>query len=324
MTNYQWQKAPTNQWQQTQAKLNAHFLQQSAWGKFQHIQGKQVFYANGSNWSWLAILEPARFGSRLYCPYGPTAKNTAALKIALEALISCAKQNNAMHVRIEPQGPFNDSTLLKMGLRAAHRTIQPRYTFIKDLTKSEDALMSEMTSTNRNLWRTASNKGITFKHSTNPNDINVFLQMMHEVAARNDITIHKDNYYKTMAQTLMPLGAMQIFIADVQGKPAASSLVFEDSTTRYYAHAASHAQYRKLTPGTPLVSYMIFDAKNAGKKTFDFYGIAPPNQPNHRWAGFTKFKKSFGGQEIDQHGTWEIGVKKVPYEAYRLLARLVR
>lgn len=314
---------PTD-WQAIQNKLGAHFLQQSAWGEFQHSLGRKVFYAHDKNWSWMAILEHAKFGTRLYCPFGPTASSISALKCALKALKACAKQQNAMYVRIEPQGPFSDSTLRKIGLLPAHRTIQPRYTFVKNLNQTDDELLSEMTATNRNLWRTAGKKGISFKQSTSPSDVKIFLNMMHEVAGRNDITIHADNYYKTMCQTLMPLGALKMFIAEVNGKPAASSLIFEDESTRYYAHAASHAEYKKITPGTPLVSYMIFDAKKLSKKAFDFYGIAPPNQPNHRWMGFTKFKKSFGGTEVDRHGTWETGVKPISYKAYRVLAKLAK
>jgi lipid II:glycine glycyltransferase (peptidoglycan interpeptide bridge formation enzyme) len=46
--------------------------------------------------------------------------------------------------------------------------------------------------------------------------------------------------------------------------------------------------------------------------------VAPEDQPNHKWAGFTAFKKSFGGREVTYPGTWDLPVKKVRYGAYQL------
>jgi lipid II:glycine glycyltransferase (peptidoglycan interpeptide bridge formation enzyme) len=316
-----WHTTSTDEWRAFQAAHQAHFLQSEAWAAFQSALDRRIFFANGKGWSWLAILEPSRFGMRLYCPYGPTAKNAKALEQAIVALKDCAAAQNALFIRVEPQGPFDDNAFRSLGLRPAHRNIQPRYTLIKQLDKPEDELLAEMTATNRNLHRTAANKGLAFQSSSDPQDVSIFLAMMHEVAGRNNITIHRDDYYKTMAQTLMPLDALRLFIANLHHKPVAASLVFDNKHTRYYAHAASHAEARKLHPGTPLVSHMIFDAKKSGKQAFDFYGIAPPDQPNHPWAGFTKFKQSFGGEVVDRHGTWELSVKKIPYTLYRLLAK---
>lgn len=204
------------------------------------------------------------------------------------------------------------------GLKPAHCTIQPRFTFVKDLTKTDDECLAEMSTTPRGLYRTAYKKGITFHESNHPDDISSFLRFMHEVAHRNSITIHPDRYYQLMAQTLMPLGALKLYIARYAGEPVATNLIFNSPSTRYNAHAAASVSARKLSPGTPLLAHIIFDAKAAGKTSFDFFGVAPPNVTNHRWAGFTKFKRSFGGKIVDMNGTWEVGVKKFRYAVYRL------
>ncbi len=303
--------------------LSAHFLQQRAWAAFQSALGKQIFYASGKNWSWMAVLEANRFGSRLYTPYGPTASSPESLKKALQVLIGCAEDQGVDFVRVEPQAPSAKKTLKLLRAKRSHRDIQPRHTLIKDLDRSDDELFSEMMSTNRRLYRRAATEGFTFKSSRNPADFSLFLDMIHQTAKRTGIQPHTDEYFTAMAATLLPLGAARFFIARHDGKPVATSLVFEDARTRYYAHAASSESARKLQPNVYLVGHLIFDAKATGKKRFDYFGVAPPNAPkSHAWAGFTQFKRSFGGQYVEYSGTWELPIKKARYHAYRLLTHI--
>ena len=310
---------PDASWDDQQTALGAHMLQTSAWAAFQKALGKRIFYSRGAGWSWLAVLERNRFGTRLYCPYGPTAHSVAALRAALESLATCATKHNAHFVRIEPTGPIQATDLRALGLHKSPRDINPRHTWTKDLRKSQDELLAEMSATNRNLYRTASKKGLSFRHSTQPADIKILLEMIHEVAARAGIQPHPDAYYIAMAKTLMPRGSATLFIAEHEGKAVSASLALDSPATRYYAHAGARDQARKLHPGTPLLAHMIFDAKAAGKQTFDFFGIAPPDQPNHAWRGFTAFKQSFGGHDVEFAGTWELPIKKAHYHVYKTL-----
>jgi len=315
--------APTADWDNAQAKLGAHFLQGSHWARFQVSLGKLAYYASGDGWSWVAFVEKSHIGVRLYCPYGPTLANPKALQPALRSLVACARAHRAMFIRIEPQGPVTSNALHSAGLRKTSRDIQPHYTWVKDLDASEENLIADMTATNRNLYRTANTKGLSFRSSNNPADIQHFLRLMHEVAQHNRIIVHSDNYFTTMAEILLPAGAGALYFAEHEKKIIAASFVFDSPTTRYYAHAGSQFDMRKLHPGSPLVSRMIVDAKQKGLRHFDFCGIAPPDQPNHPWTGITTFKQSFGGRAVDMHGTWELPIRSLSYRTYTALRKLV-
>ncbi|HSN36874.1 MAG TPA: peptidoglycan bridge formation glycyltransferase FemA/FemB family protein, partial [Arthrobacter sp.] len=88
--------------------------------------------------------------------------------------------------------------------------------------------------------------------------------------------------------------------------------------TRTYAHAALDDAHRKLSAGIPLLVTLMADARDKGLKHVDLWGVAPADQPDHKWAGFTAFKKSFGGREVAYPGTWDLPVRTVHYNAYQL------
>lgn len=307
---------PEAPWDTQLFAAGGDFLQSSHWAAFQVALEKKVFFAQGAGWQCLAILERARTGKRLYCPYGPLAENKKALTAALEALTQLAREQGALFVRMEPMAPLRRAQLADYHLRPALKDIQPALTWVQDLTKTKEELLAAFTATNRNLYNNFVTKGLSFHASTDPKDVTVFLRMIHDVAAHTGMKPHTDHYYRVMTQTLLPRRAGMLYIAKHSGKPVAAAITFDSPTTRYYAHAGSLLAERKLHAGAPLVATMLFDAKQNGQKHFDFVGVAPADQPEHRLAGITKFKQSFGGAYKAHLGTWELPTHPL-YRLYR-------
>lgn len=320
------QGIPGNNWDDNLFTRGGHFLQSSHWAAFNVKLGKQVFYANGDGWQCLAIIEPSKSGKRIYAPYGPFAANKKNLLAAIEALKKLARQQKAMFARIEPIVASGKINLAEFGLKPALKSIQPPQTLILDITKSQEEILAGFTPTNRNLCRTAANKGLSFKASSDPADVKYLLKMVHDVATHTGIKQHSDDYYMIMAESLLPRGAGKIYIAFAGKDAVGAAFVFDSPTTRYYAHAGNLLSARKLHPGAPLLATMIFDAKSQGQKNFDFVGVAPSGaDQTHPWMGFTKFKKSFGGEYKQYLGTWELPISgkyhiyRSAYQAYKAL-----
>nr|AIA17116.1 FemAB family [uncultured bacterium] len=314
-----WQAGiPDTKWDKQLFAAGGHFIQSSHWAAVQVALGNKVFYAHSDGWQALAVVEYGKLGGRLYCPYGPTAATPAVLTASLQALKQLAKQQGVAYVRIEPQGPFSPKQLQNHSLHPAPRDTQPRFTWVKNLHQPDTQIMAEMTSTNRNLYNTAAKKGITFKESRTVGDLSIFLDMIHGVAKNTGIKPHTDREFQVIADTLIPRNAAKLYFALHNKKPIASALVYDSPTTRYYAHAASYSAARKLQAASPLLTRMILDAKQQSQNQFDFFGIAPPNNPTHQWIGFSNFKKSFGGELKEYLGSWELPIKPVLYAAYRL------
>jgi lipid II:glycine glycyltransferase (peptidoglycan interpeptide bridge formation enzyme) len=300
-----------------------YFLQTEPWAEFQRSLGRTVHERSGHGWSFLAIEEKNPAGKVLYVPYGPVAGSLEAFDAALGSLKDLAHVCGAAFVRIEPVdagfGPQEAPALLRSrGLRPAPVNQQPELSWIIDLQQDFKDVLAGMKPVNRNLYRNIHKKGVTFRASKDPADIRVLLNFLHLTAERNGFKPQSDEYLTQVARSLMPAGAATLYIAELHGGPIAAALVYDSADTRTYAHAALDSTHRKLSAGIPLLVTLIAEAKDKGLKYVDLWGIAPADQPDHKWAGFTAFKKSFGGREVAYPGTWDLPVKKLRYGAYQL------
>ncbi|MDQ0077099.1 lipid II:glycine glycyltransferase FemX [Arthrobacter oryzae] len=300
-----------------------YFLQTPQWADFQRSLGRTVHEQSGPGWSFLAVEERNPAGKVLYAPYGPVAASLEAFDDALAALVAVARKSRAAFVRIEPVSAgidtaASETVLRSRGLQPAPVSQQPELSWIVDLEQDFKDILAAMKPVNRNLYRNIHKKDVTFRSSQDPEDIRVLLNFLHMTAKRSGFKPQSDEYLSQVARSLMPAGAATLFIAERHGGPIAAALAYDSADTRTYAHAALDDSHRKLSAGIPLLVTLMADAKEKGLKYVDLWGVAPEDQPNHKWAGFTAFKKSFGGREIAYPGTWDLPVKKVRYGAYQL------
>ncbi|MET3203404.1 MULTISPECIES: peptidoglycan bridge formation glycyltransferase FemA/FemB family protein [unclassified Arthrobacter] len=302
------------------------FLQTPAWAEVQASLGRTVHQQSGPGWSFLAVEEKNPAGKVLYAPYGPVASSMQAFDAALAALVATARSCGAVFVRIEPVSSGLElpaaAELRRRGLQPAPVNQQPELSWIVDLEGDFKDVLAAMKPVNRNLYRNIHKKGVTFRTSKDPDDIGILLEFLHMTARRNGFKPQSDEYLTQVAASLMPASAATLFIAELNGEPIAAAFAYDSADTRTYAHAALDGTHRKLSAGIPLLVTMMADAKDRGLKHVDLWGVAPADQPNHKWAGFTAFKKSFGGREVAYPGTWDLPVQKLRYNAYQLARKL--
>lgn len=202
-------------------------------------------------------------------------------------------------------------------MKRSPRQVQPGHTQVVDLRRDPKDLLKDMKSTNRNLYRNIHKKGVSIERSEDPRDVRYLLEFLEDTAARRNFNRQQDDYLRTAAETLMPVGAASLYLAKLDGTPIAASLVYDSADTRTYAHAAMDQEHRRLSAGIPLVVTMIMDAREKGLTWFDLFGTAPEGAgPEHEWYGFTSFKKSFGGEPVSHPGTWDLPVSRAGYAAY--------
>ncbi len=317
------------EWDFALQRMGGHFLQSTLWQRVQTALGHDVIWARDEQWMWAGAIRAGHFPRYAYLPHGPTAISLAAMTRALEEAVNAARARSLDFVRTEPAGAAAVDALRASGAYPS-RPIQPRWTWILDLTPEEAMLRRGLSAGHRGAINAAARRGLTFRASADPEDIEVFLGLQARTAAAGRFRGQAQSYHRAVARTLMPEGAATLYIAEAAGDPVAAAMCFDFSGTRYYAHAVSDPDSgRKLQAAAPLVWRMILDASESGARRFDFWGISPADQAApgahpHPWDGFSQFKRSFGGAAVERAGTWDLGVRALRHGLYRAAVRLRR
>jgi lipid II:glycine glycyltransferase (peptidoglycan interpeptide bridge formation enzyme) len=198
------------------------------------------------------------------------------------------------------------------------RSVQPRHTLVLDLHRSEEELRGEMLSGRRRSINAATRKGISIQRTREAVEVEEFIRLIHRTGERNRFDPHTDEYYQTVCTTLFGLGAASLYLAKAGGESVAGVIAFESATTGYYAHAADDPERsRQIVAAAPLAWQIVRDCRAEGRTAFDFWGVIPDDSADHPWAGFSRFKKTFGGRMITRPGTFDLPLRPLRYRAYQ-------
>jgi len=311
---------PGEEWDHHIAKLGGNILQSRAWALFQWQLGRSTYYAYGNDWAYLAQLRVGRGIKYLYVAYGPVARTAEGMSTAIRSLMQRGRDLGIDFLRLEPVGPIPQDLLAQYRSRAIAE-IQPQRTLILNLTKSEAGLRAGISQSNRNLINTAAQRGIRCHLVARPgdNEYDQFIAMLHDTAEHDKFRPYEDNYYRQTMITLGHEGKARLYLAYANAKLVAGAIVFDFAKTRYYAHAAAFQDLnRQYKAAAPLLWQIILEAKAQGMHYFDFWGIAPTDDPSHPRAGLTRFKRSFGGQVKQYNGAWDLPMRPAKYQLYRI------
>lgn len=301
-----------------------HVLQSEIWEKYLQADGEQTCRLTGEGWTALAIQKKTPVGRYLFLPYGPAILDaehrTQCLQDALQALSERARALNCLFVRCEPTFAVNAAQMRSQGLVEA-KEIDPKHTWVLDLAgQSEAELLAGMEKNKPRSWRNMANKGMSVRTTQDPTLITELARLLSQVGEQDHFTPQTEAHLRHQLEA----GFATLYLVDLEGcaQPIAVALVYDYDGVRYYAHAAADYEHRKLRAGTVLLVQMILDAQRAGLKTFDFWGITTSTDPQHPWAGFTQYKKSFGGRLVDYAGTWDLPLDRRKYKLYQALRQV--
>ena len=241
-------------------------------------------------------------------------------------LLAKAKEMNAGWIRIEPESEeslaeIREAVNGQRIVKAPH-DMQPRETFVVDLTPSEEELLSAMKPKTRYNIRIAEKRGVKIVSSTEPKYREAFIRLVTGTADRKGITAHPVAYYEAMLETL--LGDMAtVIVAEKDGVVIAANLVVYCGNVATYLHGGSDDTYRADMAPFLLQWEGMREAKRRGCAWYDFGGVSTSefSAGKGKWLGITRFKFGFSPATAPTvfPGTYDIVLSPIRYAAYRMI-----
>lgn len=211
-----------------------------------------------------------------------------------------AKKYRAFQIVIEPKNINDKQIITNKNYRQNQIPFIPAKTIYIDLTKSDKQLLKEMHHKTRYNIKVAKKRKVIIKISK---DINKFAKFWQECALKQrGMFLSQKNEIAQLYKAFS--NSSDIILAIHSNKLVAGILLIHSDKTSYYMYAASSSFGKKVFAPTLAVWKAIKVSKGAGSKIFDFEGIYDKRFPLKSWKGFSRFKKSFGGREIEHPGAF--------------------
>lgn len=209
---------------------------------------------------------------------------------------------------LRPEKQIPKEILDQIARRHNAFTLQVNYSPTKtleiDLTPPLEQIITQMTKEARYEIRKAQANNVLVRSSS---DIELFANMWEKNAFRRGFWLPFKKEIKSVYQAFGENAYLLLGYLSNPGhlkKPLAGALILVSGKTASYFHAASSQQGRQLSAPSVIVWEAIKLAKEKGCRVFDFEGIYDERFPIKSWKGFTHFKKSFGGKEVEYSKTY--------------------
>ena len=313
-------------WDNFLIQNDGSFLQSWNFGIFQEKEGKKIwrfeFLRKEQKIAQVQIQkEYFPFGKNLfYIGYGPCFDSRIFLKEKKKILIllekklkKIARKENVIFLNIEPK----DNLPKIKEAKESKRRVQPQKTLILPLKNKKESIFENFHPKTRYNIRLAEKKGVEVQAilgtKEKMNFLENFFSLILKTSKRGKFKIFPKKHYKN----LLSIENAILYLARYKEKIIAANIVFYFGEKAYYLHGASDYKYRHLMAPHLLQWKQICDAKENGKELYDFWGI-----DEIKWPGITRFKKSFGGEEIIYPKGIDLVFNNFYYSLYCLLKKI--
>ena len=295
-----------------------NFLQSEVWAKTNRLIGHKVISEKLNSGSQLfMIIKNAKRGRYMEVPGGPLIdwQDDQQINEAKDMMIKTAKQNHCAFIRFRPQllaSKENLKSIAKMSAKPSPMHLAAEHTVIINLTDSQEKILANMRRQTRYEVRRAEKLGIKVESGNSE----ALFREFHKI---QNATAERQHFVPPTLQTL--LAERQAFGDDAKiyvaktadGAPIAYGLILKNGDEAEYYEAASTDLNRRLPGAYALQWRVILDLKKQNAKRYNLWGIAPPGQPHHRYAGVTTFKTGFGGEVVAYVSAHDIVISKLKY-----------
>ena len=124
---------------------------------------------------------------------------------------------------------------------------------------------------------------------------------------------HPKKYYEELLNTT----DVYMFVSFIEGVATSCAIVMRHKDRVIYLHGASTREYKEYMSPFALHWYIMKFFMEKGVDKYDMWGI-----DETRWKGVTRFKRGFGGSEVEYIGSYDFVLKPVLYKMYNIRGRI--
>ncbi len=224
-------------------------------------------------------------------PFGSIAKIQRFKDFPWEKIQPILKQHKAWMVKIEPNYQFST---VNSQFRQDSWPMLSTKTLQVDLTPNLNIIQSRFKKDCRYTLRKIDNGQLKIEI----NNFEKFYEIWKQAAGIKKLWIPSKKDLDSMVR-IFGNNCFCITINDLAG-----SFVLINDATAYYYYSGALPAGKMLGLPYQVIWECMKEAKKRGCILWDFEGIFDPRWPNKGWIGFSHFKKSFGGNEIEFPGSF--------------------
>lgn len=300
---------------------NNHPLQSLEWGAFRKKTGIKVIEENG----FLMTIHPI---PHTMFNIGYLPKSPMPTKEIINKLYQIGKREKCIFIQLEPNVEQTENGTKKMksfGLAPSVHPLFTKYTFVLDLTKSEEELLKDMNSKTRYNIKVAQKHGVTVTEDDSSKAFNKYLDLTKETTNRKGFYSHTEKYHQLMWETLNTKNqdknklTAHLLTAKYKSEILVTWILFVLGDTLYYPYGASSSNYKEVMASNLMMWEAIKFGKKLGLKKFDMWGSLGPNpDAKDPWFGFHRFKQGYGGKLTEFIGSYDLVIDKNMYRFYKI------
>lgn len=315
------------------AKLIKHPVQTWEWGDFQITQGHKVYRLGVFENEKMVGAYSVSFHKipKLNYSIGTILRGPEITRDMLDNITNLAIDEKAIFVKFEPDvyqktyDANNNPAALTDDINFPNLLVSPKvafypFSYVVDLTKSEEELLAQMHSKTRYNIKIANRHDVQIKEATNDKGFEIYLKLLFDTTKRQGFYLHSENYHRQLWKTLKPTGIPHIMLAEYQGQVLSAFMLFTLKDKLFYPYGASLDIHREVMAPTLLMWECIKFGRSHDLKYFDMWGsLGPDAKETDNGYGFHRFKQGYGGQLVQFVGTYDLVVNQNLYKFYNLV-----
>lgn len=293
------------------------FVNSWNWGEFRKSLGDKIWrmglVRDGELKSiFLASKVYAKKGNFLLLNHFPIIKDDSVLEETLSSIKEIAIKENVSFIRI---APISDISL--DGFIDSSSRVFPTRSWVLDIAISEDEILSGMRKEySRKIRKASKNKDIEVVISNDIKDVDAFYGLMEITSKRQKFNNFSKEYLKKEFDAFSSDDDVFLSLGYYKKRLVVGAFVVLYGGKAFYHHGASEALSSTISVSQLVQWFAIKEAKRRSATIYDFWSIAPDDNPNHKWAGLTFFKKSFGGRAINYPNAKDLPISKKYWLTY--------